>query len=96
MQRALFKHATQVGRPTRNRGVKKAPFVVLIGASMPSVLAEVGFLTNVREEAQLKRPEYRDRLAEALFQGVSDYASTLSAMTLAGDGRTPSRAAIKP
>jgi len=63
--------------------VKKAPFVVLIGASMPSILAEVGFVTNSREESLLKRSEHRDRLAEALYKGVADYASTLSKMTVA-------------
>jgi N-acetylmuramoyl-L-alanine amidase len=62
----------------RNRGVRKAPFVVLIGASMPSVLAEVGFLTNTRQEAMLSKPEYRQKLAEALFRGVQRYTQTLS------------------
>jgi len=61
-----------------NRGVRKAPFVVLIGASMPSVLAEVGFLTNSRQEALLKRPEYRQKLAEALYRGLQRYNQTLS------------------
>jgi N-acetylmuramoyl-L-alanine amidase len=63
---------------SRNRGVKKAPFVVLIGASMPSVLAEIGFLSNPREEALLKKADYRAKLAEAIFRGISRYASSLS------------------
>ena len=62
----------------KNRGVKKAPFVVLIGAHMPSILAEVGFLTNSREETLLKRSDYRQKLAEALFRGVEKYAQSLS------------------
>ncbi len=61
-----------------NRGVRKAPFVVLIGASMPSVLAEIGFLTNPRQESLLNRPEYRQKLAEALLRGVQSYTRTLS------------------
>ncbi len=65
-------------RGVKDRGVKQAPFVVLIGAQMPSVLAEVAFLSNPRDEAQLKRPEYRQRVAEALYKGLSQYASTLS------------------
>lgn len=65
-------------RGVKNRGVKQAPFIVLIGAQMPSVLAEVAFLSNPRDESQLKRPEYRQRVAEALFRGVSQYANTLS------------------
>ena len=62
----------------KNRGVKKAPFVVLIGANMPSVLAEIGFLSNAREEALLRRPEHRQKLAEALYRGISRYAQGLS------------------
>jgi N-acetylmuramoyl-L-alanine amidase len=70
----------------KNRGVKKAPFVVLIGASMPSILAEIGFLTNSREEALLKKPDYRQKLAEALFRGISKYADSLSHFQLAQTG----------
>jgi N-acetylmuramoyl-L-alanine amidase len=65
-------------RAARDRGVKRAPFVVLIGAAMPSILTEVGFLTNTKEEALLRKPEYRQRVAEALFKGISEYASGLS------------------
>ncbi|MBI3681481.1 MAG: N-acetylmuramoyl-L-alanine amidase [Acidobacteria bacterium] len=69
--------------PQRDRGVKRAPFVVLIGASMPSVLAEIGFLSNTREETQLKKPEYRQRLAEALYKGLAQYADSLSQFQMA-------------
>jgi N-acetylmuramoyl-L-alanine amidase len=62
----------------KNRGVRKAPFVVLIGAQMPSVLAEIGFLSNAREESLLKRSDYRQKIAEALFKGLSRYADGLS------------------
>lgn len=62
----------------KNRGVKKAPFVVLIGASMPSVLAEIGFLTNAGDEALLRKAEYRQKIAEALYKGIAAYAETLS------------------
>ena len=65
-------------RGLKNRGVKKAPFVVLIGAQMPSVLAEIAFLSNPRDETMLKKPDYRQKIAEALFKGVSQYANTLS------------------
>jgi len=82
VQRSLYRVNSPQGN-ARNRGVKKAPFVVLIGASMPSILAEVGFVTNPREETQMKRSDYRDRLAQALYQGVADYAATLSKMTVA-------------
>ena len=62
----------------KDRGVKKAPFVVLIGANMPSILAEISFVTNPRDADQLRRPEYRERVAESLFNGVSKYESGLS------------------
>lgn len=62
----------------RNRGVKKALFVVLIGASMPSILAEIGFLSNPKDEAMLKKPESRQRLAEALFRGIQSYSGGLA------------------
>ena len=78
MQAALYSAATRLNPAAKNRGVKKAPFVVLIGASMPSILAEIGFLSNSREEALLKKPDHRQRLAEALFRGLSRYAETLS------------------
>ena len=62
----------------KNRGVRKAPFVVLIGANMPSVLAEIGFLTNAREESLLRRSDYKQKVAEALYRGISRYADSLS------------------
>ncbi len=63
---------------SKDRGVKKAPFVVLIGASMPSVLAEIGFVSNAHDESVMRREEYRERTAEALYKGISSYASSLS------------------
>jgi len=61
-----------------NRGVKKAPFVVLIGANMPSILAEISFVTNQEDAAQLKKPEYRERVAESLYAGVARYADAIN------------------
>ena len=80
--RELAKHV-QTAMSTRtnagvNRGVKQAPFVVLIGATMPSVLAEVSFISNPEEEKRLKTPDYRQKIAESLFQGIKSYAETLS------------------
>lgn len=75
---ALYGLSAKNNAGAKNRGVKKAPFVVLIGASMPSVLAEIGFLTNSGDEALLKKPEYRQKIAEALYKGIANYAETLS------------------
>jgi N-acetylmuramoyl-L-alanine amidase len=62
----------------KDRGVKKAPFVVLIGANMPSILAEISFITNAKDARQLQQPDYRERVAESLYKGVAKYASGLS------------------
>jgi N-acetylmuramoyl-L-alanine amidase len=78
LQTALFAFSSKTFTAEKNRGVRKAPFVVLIGANMPSVLAEIGFLSNPREEALLKKADYKQKLAEALFRGLSKYADGLS------------------
>jgi N-acetylmuramoyl-L-alanine amidase len=74
MQRAL---ATTPDFGT-NRGVKQAPFVVLIGANMPSILAEVSFISNPDDERLLKGAERREQITDALFEGVRSYSDTLS------------------
>jgi N-acetylmuramoyl-L-alanine amidase len=61
----------------RDNGVKQAPFVVLIGASMPSVLVEVSFITHQQEGRLLKTPAYRQKVAEALFEGIRGYQQSL-------------------
>ena len=58
---------------TPNRGVKQAGFLVLIGASMPNVLVEVGFLSNPSEEKQLKQANYKQRIAEAIFDAIKHF-----------------------
>lgn len=91
VQSSMQTYATKVSGQIPDRGVKKALFVVLIGAKMPSILSEIGFLSNPKEEARMKRPEYRQKIAEALFQGVQKYAGTLSRVQVAkraGQGST--------
>ena len=79
VQAALYNlSARSTDARSKDRGVKKAPFVVLIGASMPSVLAEIGFISNAHEESIMRREDYRQRTAEALYKGLSGYASSLS------------------
>ncbi len=73
----------------RDRGVKKAPFVVLIGANMPSILAEISFLTNPDDAHQLRDPEYRQRIAESLYKGVAKYIGSLSGVRLAEGSTHP-------
>jgi N-acetylmuramoyl-L-alanine amidase len=67
----------------RDRGVKKAPFVVLIGANMPSILAEISFLSNPGDEKRLKSPDYRQKIAESLYRGVSRYVNGLGGVKVA-------------
>jgi N-acetylmuramoyl-L-alanine amidase len=78
VQQALYAFSARNFPGTKDRGVKKAPFVVLAGAKSPSVLVEIGFLSNAKEEALLKKTDYRQKLAEALFRGVSRYGESLS------------------
>ena len=79
LQTALYTlSAKTTDSRSKDRGVKRAPFVVLIGASMPSVLAEIGFVSNAHDENMMRREEYRERTAEALYKGISGYASSLS------------------
>jgi len=83
LQTSLSALSTRSNDNAKNRGVKRAPFVVLIGASMPSVLAEIGFLTNASDEALLRKTEHRQKIAEALYKGIAAYADTLSHFTIA-------------
>ncbi len=77
VQQGLAGRMRRVSRYLKDRGVKKAPFVVLIGANMPSVLAEVSFLSNPQDEAMLKKPEHRERVAEGLYLGIEKYLRNL-------------------
>jgi N-acetylmuramoyl-L-alanine amidase len=78
IQSAIQGQAARSNAAAHNRGVKRAPFVVLIGASMPSVLAEIGFLSNGHDESNLGKPAYRQKIAEALYKGLAQYSQSLS------------------
>jgi N-acetylmuramoyl-L-alanine amidase len=75
---SLYGGLTKGNAGLKDRGVKKAPFVVLIGANMPSILAEISFVTNGQDAEQLGRPEYRERVAESLYGGVARYAAGIN------------------
>jgi N-acetylmuramoyl-L-alanine amidase len=77
VQEALVTNLRKTNKEIRSRGVKRAPFVVLIGAEMPSVLAEISFVSNHRELALLKTAGYRQKIAESLFAAVSKYRKSL-------------------
>lgn len=67
----------------RDRGVKKAPFIVLIGANMPSILAEISFVSNPTDAHRLETAEYRQRIAESLYRGIAKYVNGLSGVKVA-------------
>jgi N-acetylmuramoyl-L-alanine amidase len=77
VQHQVYATLARAGSVPHDRGLKKAPFVVLIGANMPSILAEISFLTNPRDERLLKRSDYRQRISEALYVGIARYVNTL-------------------
>ena len=57
----------------KNKGVKQAPFYVLLGAQMPAILIETSFISNARECKRLRSSAYQDRLCDAIIKGVSVY-----------------------
>ena len=69
---------------TPNRGVKQAGFYVLIGASMPNVLVEVGFISNPAEEKKLKQAVHKQRIAESIYEGIKHFKYSREKL-LAGD-----------
>jgi len=81
IQDSLAKRLEAINRGDRSRGVRKAPFVVLIGANMPSVLSEISFLSNPSDEQWLKKPENRQRIAEGLYRGIESYLQSTNSLT---------------
>jgi N-acetylmuramoyl-L-alanine amidase len=83
VQRALHSGLAAKNPGIRDRGVKKAPFIVLIGANMPSILAEISFVSNPGDERRLQTSDYRQRIAESLYRGISKYVGGLSGVKVA-------------
>jgi N-acetylmuramoyl-L-alanine amidase len=75
VQQALVQ-APNGGKNGRDLGVKHAPFLVLMGAEMPSILVETGFVSNPGEERKLADPKYRAQAARAIFEGIKEYLAT--------------------
>jgi N-acetylmuramoyl-L-alanine amidase len=82
VQESLYDGLKKGNPGLKNRGVKKAPFVVLIGANMPSILAEISFVTNPTDAHELEEPAYRERVAESLYRGVARYEAGLSGVKI--------------
>jgi N-acetylmuramoyl-L-alanine amidase len=88
VQKAMVARLKTRNKQLRDLGVKQAPFVVLIGAGMPSVLAEISFVTNRQEGALLKTGAYRQQIAQALFDAVVNYQQGLKRMRVIASKRT--------
>jgi N-acetylmuramoyl-L-alanine amidase len=88
IQDSLSKRIQRTSKTVKNRGVRKAPFVVLIGADMPSILTEISFLSNPADERLLKQPEQRQHVAEGLYTGVSSYLQSMNSVTLNLPGKS--------
>ena len=91
VEQSLYEGLHKGNEGLKNRGVKKAPFVVLIGANMPSILTEISFVTNDKDAAQLRTAAYRERVAESIFHGVASYTSGLSGTHVAVAGKRDAR-----
>ncbi|HZC66036.1 MAG TPA: N-acetylmuramoyl-L-alanine amidase, partial [Candidatus Dormibacteraeota bacterium] len=87
VQNSLSSKIQKSARTVKNRGVRKAPFVVLIGADMPSILTEISFLSNAADEQMLKKPEQRQHVAEGIFSGVSSYLESLNSVAFNQPGK---------
>jgi N-acetylmuramoyl-L-alanine amidase len=77
IQRSLVRGLAPSNKGLKDLGIKQAPFMVLIGASMPSVLAEIAFVTNRQDARLLKSPAYRQKIAESLLSGILKYQQAL-------------------
>ncbi|QOX80653.1 N-acetylmuramoyl-L-alanine amidase [Trichlorobacter lovleyi] len=77
VQKSLYKTNKSKYPDTKNLGVKQGPFYVLVGASMPSILTEVAFISNSTEESHLKDSSFHDLAADGILDGIRGYISSL-------------------
>jgi N-acetylmuramoyl-L-alanine amidase len=84
VQDELYRSLRKINPELTDRGVKQAPFVVLVDTRMPAILAEVSCLSNEREAKLLQKPLYRQFIAEALAKGVRSYSGVASSIAQKG------------
>lgn len=82
VQNSVVKAVSANYQPVRNKGVKKAPFVVLIGADIPSILVETAFITNPRDEKRLKSDAYLEEIADGIVAGIKRFSSEVQTASL--------------
>ncbi|MGH9397732.1 MAG: N-acetylmuramoyl-L-alanine amidase [Terriglobia bacterium] len=92
----LVNHLDEAGDRQKNRGVKKAPFVVLIGANMPSILAEISFVSNPHDEHMLRKGSFREKIAVGLYDGIVRYANSLGTIRVAQRTASPPARPAQP
>lgn len=91
LHKGLSRHSSGV----KDRGIRQAPFMVLIEAGMPAVLAEIGFLSNKTDENLMRTRAYRDEVAEYLFEGIASYAGSLGTISMrSSENETPKAAQL--
>ncbi len=73
VQNALYSHLKGAYGSIKSKGVKQAPFYVLLGAQMPAILIETSFISNPRECKRLTNAHYQDQLCEAIVKGIQQY-----------------------
>ncbi len=73
----IDKLKAQPALSARDRGVKRAPFYVLLGAKMPAVLVECAFISNSSEKSGLTRSENLDSISQAISEGINDYFASV-------------------
>lgn len=83
VQDSLVEHISDHYEPVKNKGVKKAPFIVLIGADVPSILVETSFITNPHDEKMLRSPGYINGVADGIFEGIKAYSTEVETAFLA-------------
>ena len=97
VESSLYSGLSKGNPGIRKRGVKKAPFIVLIGANMPSILAEISFVSNPTDAKKLQTAAWRERIAESLYRGVEKYVSGLSGLKVASETKKqPEAVAARP
>lgn len=82
VQTSVVSNISNNYRPVNNKGVKKAPFIVLIGADIPSILVESSFITNPREEKRLRSQSYVNEIAEGIYSGLKRYSTEVETASL--------------
>lgn len=92
IQSSLATRLELVSRGETNRGVKRAPFIVLTGANMPAVLSEISFISNASDESLLLESSQRQRVAESLYRGIAAYLDSLNSLP----ARKENAASAKP